>query len=214
MQNGIHRSLPKTDMADFRRDLLDQASNDGVGLDIQVVDNSDGTVNISWHVLAPGTPTQQGGQPALSGAGRGVFPDEVIAAAKKSHEKWRVPASVTLAQWAVESNWGNALPPGSNNPFGIKAAEGQPFVECDTHEVIAGQRVTIKARFRRFDSLDDAFDQHGRLIATATPYRHAMQLCDDPDAFADALTGVYATDPDYGMVLKRVMHQYNLTSYD
>jgi flagellum-specific peptidoglycan hydrolase FlgJ len=36
----------------------------------------------------------------------------------------------------------------------------------------------------------------------------------DPDRFADALTGVYATDPQYGTTLKWVMDNYQLKQYD
>ena len=68
--------------------------------------------------------------------------------------------------------------------------------------------MTIVARFRRFDSLAEAFDQHGKLLATAAPYVPAMEHTDDPDAFADALTGVYATDPNYGFTLKWVIRNY------
>ncbi len=67
-----------------------------------------------------------------------------------------------------------------------------------THEVVGGERIAIVARFRKFDTLAEAFDQHGKLIATNQVYARAMALTADPDAFADALTGVYATDPQYG----------------
>ena len=36
----------------------------------------------------------------------------------------------------------------------------------------------------------------------------------NPDAFANALTGVYATNPDYGSDLIQLMQQYNLYRYD
>jgi flagellum-specific peptidoglycan hydrolase FlgJ len=106
------------------------------------------------------------------------------------------------------------MPSGSNNPFGIKAAPGQPFVEAQTREVINGQSVTVVAQFRQFASLNEAFDQHGRLLGTASPYAHARTLAGDPDAFADALTGVYATDPNYGTLLKGLMKTYNLYQYE
>jgi flagellum-specific peptidoglycan hydrolase FlgJ len=41
-----------------------------------------------------------------------------------------------------------------------------------------------------------------------------MALAQDPDRFADALTGIYATDPQYGATLKWVMASYNLKQYD
>jgi len=80
--------------------------------------------------------------------------------------------------------------------------------------VIDGKSVTMTARFRRFDSLSDAFEMHGKLLSTAAPYREAMQVARDPDRFADALTGVYATDPQYGTTLKWVMDNYKLKQYD
>jgi flagellum-specific peptidoglycan hydrolase FlgJ len=106
------------------------------------------------------------------------------------------------------------MPPGSNNPFGIKARESDPAVESPTHEVVNGQTITITARFRQFTSLTDAFDLHGRLLATGSPYTGAMKVKDNPDAFADALTGVYATDPQYGTTLKWVIDKYGFRKYD
>jgi len=157
-----------------------------------------------------------GGVPAppIQAAGSRTFPADVIAAAQASQKTWNIPAAVSLAQWALESNWGKSMPAGSNNPFGIKAAAGQPYVEAQTREVIGGNNVTIVAQFRQFASIDDAFDQHGRLLATASPYANARTLIGDPDAFADALTGVYATDPNYGTALKGMMKTYNLYQYD
>ena len=144
----------------------------------------------------------------------GQIPAEVADAAVASRHRWTVPASVTVAQWAVESAWGASMPPGSNNPFGIKASGEQPAVESPTREVINGENVTVSARFRMFDSLSQAFDEHGRLLATAPVYREAMKQVDNPPAFADALTGVYATDPGYGFTLKWVMQNYGLSQYD
>jgi hypothetical protein len=146
--------------------------------------------------------------------GPSPLPQDVVVAAQNSHKKWKIPASVTLAQWALESGWGQHMPPGSFNPFGMKAADGQPFVEVSTREVVNGQSVTVVARFRKFASFDEAFDQHGQLLATRPPYAHAMTLVGNPNAFADALTGVYATDPEYGTLLKSLMQSHNLYQYD
>jgi len=144
----------------------------------------------------------------------GILPPDVIDAAKASQTRWGIPASVTLAQWIVESAWGAAMPPDSNNPFGIKALDSQPAVESETREVVDGKVVTIVARFRRFASLTEAFEAHGRLLATAAPYQPARTFLQDPDRFADALTGVYATDPQYGETLKWVMDSYKLKVHD
>ncbi|MBS0522954.1 MAG: glucosaminidase domain-containing protein [Proteobacteria bacterium] len=174
--------------------------------------------------VAPGSPTyyalaarplvNQETAPSPKFGHVGIIPPELIEAAKASQLRWHVPASITLAQWIVESAWGSAMPPDSNNPFGIKALPSQPAVEAETHEVVDGKDLLTKARFRRFASLSEAFDQHGMLLSTASPYQAAMMLARDPDRFADALTGVYATDPQYGATLKWVMESYNLKRYD
>ena len=160
-------------------------------------------------------------RPLVQDAGRlpprfghvGQVPADIADAAVSSQGKWNVPASVTLAQWAVESAWGAAMPPDSNNPFGIKAGLLQAAVESATHEVVAGERIAITARFRKFDTLTEAFDAHGKLIATNRVYEKAMAQQADPEAFADALTGVYATDPQYGTTLKWVIKNYGFDRY-
>jgi len=144
----------------------------------------------------------------------GEVPQDIIDAAVLSQRRWRVPASVTLAQWVVESAWGASVPPGSNNPFGIKAGPNQPSVESPTREVVNGASVTLIARFRAFSSLTEAFDEHGRLLATNPSYATAMRNAGDPAAFADALNGIYATDPEYSTALKWVMRTYNFIRYD
>lgn len=144
----------------------------------------------------------------------GVIPQTVIDAADASHLRWSIPVSITIAQWIVESAWGAAVPPGTNNPFGIKATGSQPGVDSPTREVVNGQEVTVTAKFRTFPSLSDAFDEHGRLLATGMAYKAAMREANDPNAFADALTGVYATDPQYGFTLKWVINNYSLNKYD
>jgi len=143
-----------------------------------------------------------------------IAPD-IIAAAIASQAKWGIPASVSLAQWAVESGRGQHMPPGSNNPFGIKALAGQPMVTVRTREVDRrGREYFINAPFRKFTTIAEAFDEHGRLLATGKPYAKARLKLPDADAFADALTGVYATDPNYGKLLKSVMRGGNFYQYD
>jgi Mannosyl-glycoprotein endo-beta-N-acetylglucosaminidase len=199
--DGQCGSLTIDAIEEIQRRYLHMKSPDGR------VDPNGATFRVLTGGIAPRPPKPHPG----SGA---TFPPDVIAAAQASHNSWKIPASVTLAQWALESNWGKAMPAGSNNPFGIKAAAGQPYVEATTREVIHGQSIMVVARFRRFASVNEAIDLHGQLLATARPYAHARTLANDPDAFADSLTGVYATDPNYGSVLKRIMKSHNLYQYD
>lgn len=138
----------------------------------------------------------------------------VIAAAQESQRIWGVPAAVTLAQWALESGWGRDIPVGSNNPFGIKAVDGEAGVISPTSEYIAKKWVHIEAKFRKFSSLGEAFNEHAKLLATNPAYRAAMANAKNPDAFAHALTGVYGTGPKYGEMLIEIMKEHDLYFYD
>lgn len=159
-------------------------------------------------------PLVEANRPAPRFGHVGQVPPDIASAAVASQVKWKVPASISLAQWAVESAWGASMPTDSNNPFGIKAAPGQAGVDANTREVYGGQEVRIVAKFRKFENLAEAFDLHGKLLASNRVYAPAMALAADPDAFADALTGVYATDPKYGYTLKWVMRNYNFGQYN
>lgn len=81
-------------------------------------------------------------------------------------------------------------------------------------ETPAGTSVYIMAPFRRFDSLDQAFDAHGELLATSRAYALARQHVNDADAYADALTHHYATDSHYRRALKDVMRRHDLYQYN
>jgi hypothetical protein len=67
----------------------------------------------------------------------------------------------------------------------------------------SGKRVPTK--FAKYASLDDAFEAHGKLLATGAAYAEARRHLDDPMAYAAALTGHYATDPQYGAKLQAMM---------
>ena len=142
-----------------------------------------------------------------------MIPNAVITAAQAAQHKWKVPASVSLAQWIVESGWGAHEPAGSNNPFGIKASVGQPHVDARTHEFIHGRYISTVAHFAKFASVDDAFDSHAKLLATHSAYSPAMHA-PTAELFAARLNGVYATDPHYGANLIAAMRKYDLEKYD
>lgn len=141
-------------------------------------------------------------------------PQDVIAAARAAMAKWNVPASDQIGQWALESAWGTHLPPGSNNPFGIKALKGEPSVLQPTHEFVDGKMISTTCAFRKFDSIAEAFDLHARLLATAPAYAASHCYDHQPDQFAKAIAPHYATDPNYYTILHAVMQGSNLYQYD
>jgi flagellum-specific peptidoglycan hydrolase FlgJ len=62
----------------------------------------------------------------MKGLNMGTQPSAAaIAAARASHKKWGILASISLAQWALESAWGKRTS-GPFNYFGMMALPGQP----------------------------------------------------------------------------------------
>ena len=138
----------------------------------------------------------------------------VISAAQAACKGLPYPASIEIAQWAVESGWGQhyAAP---FNPFGEKALPGQPSVTVRTREVNAlGQSYYIDAPFRSYESLEDAFASHAQHMATSVHYAPARACLPDVEGFCNALTHVYSTDPNYGATLISIIHAHNLKAYD
>jgi len=74
--------------------------------------------------------------------------------------------------------------------------------------------VTIYAQFRVYHNVSESISDHAALFATSGYYQQAMADRAVPDAFANDLTGVYATDPDYGSNLIAIMRLYNLHRSD
>ncbi len=156
-------------------------------------------------------------RPAI--VGTKSFPAEVIEAAQAAQAKWRIPASISLAQWALESGFGHHLPAGSNNSFGIKAnkqdlASGN-YVNAMTSEFVNGKEIRIPQPFRKFPSLNEALDFHGQLLATGRAYAESRSKIPDAHEFAKALDHHYATDPNYSKnLIGNYIDPYNLTQYD
>src|SRR6185437_10436962 len=126
-------------------------------------------------------------------------------------QRYGIPAAVTIAQAIDESGWGRSvLATADHNLFGIKGVgpAGRDMLPTREHE--NGVWVTRTAPFRVYHNVAESIEDHGRLLATDPAYRHAMASRGRPDAFATALTGVYATDPGYGSNLIALMRLYNL----
>jgi flagellar protein FlgJ len=143
----------------------------------------------------------------------GTFPPDVIAGAVTSHKAYPTClASLSLAQWAVESGWGAKSP--GNNPFGIKHMVGYPDQTFHTHEEVNGVMIPEDLVFAKFPTIADAFTAHAALIATRPQYAPAIALLPDVEAYVTALAHVYATASNYAATLLSIIHAHNLTQYD
>lgn len=146
------------------------------------------------------------------------IPKSIILAAQASMKKYGIPASVSLAQWALESGWGKHTS-APHNYGGIKWIDGHGYTKgplVRTREVNKqGKEYYIDTYFRAFSSDEEYFMEHGRLLGTAPVYAKARSKLPDPIAFANALTGVYATDPNYGKLLGQIINgSHKLRQYD
>ncbi|HEV8279212.1 MAG TPA: glucosaminidase domain-containing protein [Streptosporangiaceae bacterium] len=161
------------------------------------------------HDPSPRVTTPSSGNPQQA------FIATVAHGAVAAQRKYGVPASVTIAQAIVESGWGESqLATQDHNLFGIKGTGPAGSHPLPTWEYVNGQQVTTTSQFRVYRNTAESIDDHGRLLATSPYYRRAMADRRHPDAFAASLTGVYATDPDYGAKLISLMKRYDLYRYD
>jgi flagellum-specific peptidoglycan hydrolase FlgJ len=139
----------------------------------------------------------------------------VAPGALAAQQRYGVPAAVTIAQAIEESAWGRSgLAAQYHNLFGIKGTGPAGSVTLPTAEYSGGRWVTVDAQFRVYHNAAESIADHAELLATSGYYTRAMADRSVPDAFAHDLTGVYATDPDYGGNLIALMKLYNLYRFD
>jgi hypothetical protein len=170
-------------------------------------------------VPAPASPTLDT-RSQLSTNGRQAFLDATAKAARAGAAQTGVPASVTVAQAILESDWGSsALAVDANNYFGIKATDylgtdgvvWLPTSEFDD----AGQAYATVSPFRAYKSLADSVTDHDHLLTSASRYAGAMRLSNDPKQFAQELLDAgYSTDPEYADKLVALMDSYDLYRLD
>ena len=111
-------------------------------------------------------------------------------------------AKMLVAQDALESNWGKSSLSKDFNFGGIKAVEGTPFVEKETKEHDSKKGMyTTKAKFRKFNSLDDYANYKINLLNG----KRYQAFIGDPSQFYDRVkAGGYATDPNYVEKLTKI----------
>jgi flagellar protein FlgJ len=115
-----------------------------------------------------------------------------------------VEPRLLLAQAALETGWGRAVPQrgdaSGHNLFGIKAGESWSGAAAEhwTLEHAAGVTAPQRERFRAYGSAAESFADYVDLIATSRRYAGALEHAANPEAYARAVTKAgYATDPQY-----------------
>lgn len=142
-----------------------------------------------------------------------AFIEKYAPLAMEQQQKFGIPASITLAQMALESSWGKSqLSERGNNYFGVKAhgsylQEGRFGYYNDDKP---------NEKFCHYGSAQESLYDHSRVLM-ADRY---MAICGklsstDYEAWAKGIkAGGYATGEKYASSLISVIEQYGLQKYD
>ena len=126
-------------------------------------------------------------------------------------QKYRIPASITLAQGLLESGAGQSeLTKRSNNHFGIKC-----------HRNWSGARVYAKDDtpndcFRKYRRAEESFEDHSQFLVQGARYSPLFRLSPtDYKGWARGLQNLgYATDKAYANKLIKLIEDYQLYRFD
>ena len=122
-----------------------------------------------------------------------------------------VPASITLAQGALESGDGNSrLARNGNNHFGIKCHNdwtGKKIYEDDDSK---------NECFRKYPTVEDSYRDHSDYLRSKSRYAFLFELSvTDYKGWARGLKKAgYATSPTYAEALIKIIEEHNLNLYD
>jgi flagellum-specific peptidoglycan hydrolase FlgJ len=136
---------------------------------------------------------------AAAGAS-GIFPETILAAAilESSGKKDGV--------WYVG---GSQLSREANNYFGIKATsswKGKTYT-INTREFIKGQYITIPAKFRAYDTVQDSFADYVSFLQRNSRYKKAgvFTAATASEQVNRIAAAGYATDPNYSKLLNSII---------
>lgn len=142
------------------------------------------------------------------------FVSRMLPAAQRASQASGVPAQLIMAQAALESGWGKREIRGddgktSHNLFGIKADKSWtgPVVQAATTEYVNGVAQKIQANFRAYSSYEESFTDYARFLTSNPRYSNVLATQDAAAAAHGLQRAGYATDPEYGGKLVRLMKQ-------
>ncbi|AIQ18052.1 hypothetical protein H70357_16220 [Paenibacillus sp. FSL H7-0357] len=147
------------------------------------------------------------------------FISRIIPYAVEDMKRSHIAASLTIAQAALESSWGNSsLTVKSNNLFGIKGSGPAGSVAVRTTEYRDGKAVKVTAAFRAYNNWGESVADHSALIIGGVSWNHTLYSkvigADGKKAAREIAAAGYATDPKYAAKLIQIMNTYNLYAYD
>lgn len=150
-------------------------------------------------------------QPARRMASYDKYIKQYSSLAVEHMHKYKIPASITLAQGLLESGGGQSmLARKSNNHFGIKCHsdwKGGRVYHDDDHR---GEC------FRKYKRVEDSYTDHSKFLAERSRYARLFKLnIKDYKGWARGLQKCgYATDRAYANKLIKVIEDYELYRFD
>lgn len=151
--------------------------------------------------------------------------------ATKNYQKSGILASITVAQACLESGYGSTdLAVNANNLFGMKTTlsgntwtsvwDGvSKYTKYTKEEYTPGVISTVKADFRKYDSIDLSIEDHSLYLSQAKNgsklrYAGLVGEKDYKTAIQIIKNGGYATDSSYVSKICSLIERWNLTQYD
>lgn len=140
-----------------------------------------------------------------------AFYEKYAQAAIDQQIKYGIPASVTLAQMAIESACGTSrMATQCNNYFGVKKGSswtGPTRLFLDDH--------SYKEPFRVYGSVEESIEDHSKVLMYPIYQKKCKGLSStDYAGWADGIGKVYATNDSYASMLKIDIKHYGLDKYD
>lgn len=129
----------------------------------------------------------------------------------EQQHKYKIPASITLAQGLLESGAGQSdLARRSNNHFGIKCGSDWRGKRVYHNDDRHGEC------FRKYNKVADSYIDHSKFLAYRSRYSSLFKLSIyDYKGWAKGLKRCgYATDRKYSSKLIKVIEDYDLYKYD
>ena len=142
----------------------------------------------------------------------------LVSGAMDLQHKYGIPGAIILAQWALESAYGQS-PSGQYNYFGIKCTQSSPPCQAGCTQKTtqentkSGGAVTVQACFKDFASPSAGLEGHARYLtlynvnnAIPTKTGSWYDYNGNPTSFATFLQKEgYATDPIYASKLQGIL---------
>lgn len=152
----------------------------------------------------------------MANSAKQAFFEKYAPMAMEQQQKYGIPASVTLAQMAVESGYGTGRTiVEANNAFCVKGTYNGQYV------LIMDDSTSGKpCKFRKYPDLATSFIDHSKVLMNKH-YRHCLAYSDtDYKSWSRGLVsgestgGKYASGKDYDKTLINVVEKYDLAKYD